>query len=264
MYACFRAFAIMQTPGGAVRGRTASVEWDGALMIDKIRLASKSSIQMAVEKKWKSVAGKTDDQIKAMIEDKFEKDWLAEREFGKRKAETKAARNAIKSLVAITDSYRIEDLRDKEFVVIKFVFCPDTSDPEVKRMVIEAGLRAQRALFGVTAATAAGGSYLPEGSHVAVAALPAASAGDPPPEPADSGPGTVDAEVEDYPEPEVIEDEWTACERDRAELFAGLEAMKKAGKIPPDKITNALGEAIGNKDAATFRKVYGWWQKYKV
>lgn len=261
MYARVRAFAVMQTPGGAVRGRTATVEWDGELMRDKIRLNAQQSVKNGVAKNWQGYRGKTEAQLAEMVEDKFQKEWIAEREFGKRKVETKAARNAIKQLVAISDSYGYADLKTKEFVVIKFVFAPDTSDPMVKQMVLEAGLRAQRALFGATAASQAGGAFLPEGSHYALAALPPAPAAA---EAAAVEPADEPVEAEWGPPDEAPDDPWTGCEARMPELSAGLEAMKAAGKLLPEKIVNALGTAVGNRDAELFEKVWGWWQKFRV
>ena len=156
-----RATAIMQTPGGSVRGRSVQVRWDRALLMDKLSMAAEDYVENAIARKWNNFRDLSPEQKAAAINKKYRKDLIAECEFGPRKTESKAARNAVKHLLGIADTYHPQELIDKEFAVVKFVFSPDLTDPMVKRMVVESGLRAQRALFGVSVANASGSQYLP-------------------------------------------------------------------------------------------------------
>jgi hypothetical protein len=266
LYAQYRAFAIMQTPGGAVRGRSASVEWDGELMRERILAQVTAGTARARRDGWsgKSPIGVrwkdlTDEQAQRVIETNFQQRWLDEREFGKRKAESKAARNALKALLAISDSYPPEVLETKEFAVVKWVFAPDTSDPEVKRLVVTAGLQAQRALFGVNLAASAGGSFLPDGSEHAVAALPPAADPNPAPESADAV-----VEVEDATEPEpavasanvsaevlAAERTWDEAQPLLARLSRQIDAVRTGGAATEilDQLTIQMEDAVVERNA---------------
>ncbi len=175
LYAAYRATAMMMTAGGTVRGRTATVEWDGELMKERCLQRATKYVQNAVNSQWdgKSPVGTpwkdlSQDQVALVIQDRSNSAWLDEREFGKRKCESKAARNAARSLLAMKSTYHPRDLETKQFAIAKLVLTPDMDDPVQRRLVVEAGMKAQNHLYGFNAATQAGGTFLPEGTTQAL------------------------------------------------------------------------------------------------
>lgn len=172
-----RSHAIMRTPGGSVRSRTAQVRWERDIMKERLWARAVAYYKKAVSAGWGSVKGKTPEQLNELVKEKFDREWLDEREFGPRKAESKAARNAIKLLLGVPDAWHPRELDEKEFAVVKYVFAPDMSDPAVRDRLLEAGLRSQQALFGVNLAVNTGSQFLPAQSTAAIA-LPAPSEAD--------------------------------------------------------------------------------------
>lgn len=154
MRAEFEAHAIMTTPSGGVRGSGRTCEWDGELAEAKVRLQAKRYIRMAIDKGWRGFDNLSPQQEAAAIEDRFEEQWIKEREFGKRVVESKAANRAIRALLGLQTSYQKADLDNKPFAIVRFVFTPDLDDRDVKMLVVSRGLDAQRGLFGSPATPA--------------------------------------------------------------------------------------------------------------
>lgn len=71
----------------------------------------------------------------------------AARQFVPELAESKALLRAVRGGLALKQKYSVDELA-KPFVVPALVFDPDTSDPEIKRMVAAKGLGISDALYG--------------------------------------------------------------------------------------------------------------------
>jgi hypothetical protein len=168
LYASYRAVAFMKTAGGSNRSRTSSVEWDGELMKERIMAQAFGYVRRAVTSGWSGKApigvpwiNLTEDQIVQVAKMRYESSWLDEREFGKRKCESKAARNAIRSLLAMKSTYPPQELEAKEFAIAKLVLTPDMEDPMIRQAVIQAGIQAQNHLYGSSIAEISGGEFTP-------------------------------------------------------------------------------------------------------
>lgn len=74
------------------------------------------------------------------------KRWLQEREHGPRKVESKAINAAIRQVLHLPHTFTAQDAA-KPFLVVGYQFTPDTTDPEIRRIVIEAGMNASRQLY---------------------------------------------------------------------------------------------------------------------
>ena len=267
LYACYKAIAVMRTPGGDVRGRSASVEWDGTLMKEKIEFKAREYIKNAVANKWegKSPLGirfcdLTPQQADECIELRFTRQWIDEREFGKRKAESKAARNAIRALLALPSTYTPRDLHEKEFAIAKFIYTPDMSDPQVRAAMIEAGRRAQQHLYGFSAASAAGGSFLPSEIVPPTMALPAgppegaSEAADDPADPVEAEAEIVDDHGQQAPE---IDDEisWVDV-KDRVDEISGIIRTWPGDDDAKNRIALQFGTAVANKSPYAILQIY--------
>lgn len=91
--------------------------------------------------------------------------WTADRvmqarKFGLRLAETKAL-NALARNLGIRQTYTIDELKAKPFVIARPCFVPDTSDPEVRRMLTAAALGARNLMYP----TGVPLSHAPESQH---------------------------------------------------------------------------------------------------
>lgn len=137
----FEAVAMMETPSGGARGQARSVEWDGELARQKVHNQAVANVQ--------KYGGNnlTESQFNSRVDIKFQKDWLTEREFGARKAESKAGNRAVRALLGLNTSYYKGELRDKLFAIVRFVFTPDLSDPDIKMLVIGETLKARSMLY---------------------------------------------------------------------------------------------------------------------
>jgi hypothetical protein len=143
-YARFAGIAVLIVPGISKREVVKSVEWESEVEIEKARTEAEAYIDRAIDGKW---AGYTQENRDSKIEARFKKEWLAEREFGKRKAQSKAIRNAALSLLGLKAAYPVAELAQKEFAIVKFVLNMDWRDPAMRALLIESGMRAQSMLY---------------------------------------------------------------------------------------------------------------------
>ena len=155
------ARCVMRTPGGDVRARSSSCDWEGEVAQDRVRLAAENYVLFRVSKQWKGYTGLTDEQVQEKIDQRFREQWIREREYGKRKNESYACNRAIAAVLAVQRTYPVDMLRGKKFAVAKFVLSPDLSDPDIKRMYIERGMQAQGQLYAQVMANDLGGGLLP-------------------------------------------------------------------------------------------------------
>ncbi len=93
------------------------------------------------------------------------KRWLTELKNASAKTESKAVLRAIRAALQIPHTFA-PARASLPFVVIGFNFTPDQSDPEVRRMLVAAGMNASASLYGNDSATPA----LPAGGRPEVAA----------------------------------------------------------------------------------------------
>jgi hypothetical protein len=148
MYAEVTAWASLKLPSGEVYQRSATCEWDGGLEEEKTRLECEQYVDKAISKNWENFKNLDDQGRARAIDQRFKGEWIREREYGKRKCESKALNRAIAMILGVPRTFPVEVLRDKTFAVAKFVLVPDMSDPEVKRAVIGAGVQAFGQLYG--------------------------------------------------------------------------------------------------------------------
>lgn len=241
----FAALAVMQTPSGAVRGQVRSIEWDGELEMDKIRASATEYVDARIADH-NADANKYRDYTEAnrtrLIESRFNAEWLREREFGKRKAESKAAARAVRTLLGLQPSYGYQELKDKPFAIVRFVFTPDVSNPEILKAVVNAGIAAQRQLFGSSVASAVGGLLLPGAS--AAEAMQAAPA---PARPAGTAHVDVEATVDDAePEP-TYPSTWEDVLAEIPSISQRVAAYRGADKPTVDK---QFAHMLGQQDGA--------------
>ncbi len=80
----------------------------------------------------------------------FERRWLYEREHADSKCETKAIERAIRAALQLPHAFSAAELA-RPFLVVGYSFTPDASDPEVRRLVVEAGLAASQRMYAQAA-----------------------------------------------------------------------------------------------------------------
>lgn len=239
MFAEYEAHAFMNTPSGGVRGQGRTMEWDGRLESDKTRAAAERFVNMGISKRWK---GFTQDRYAELVESRYAEQWLREREFGKRKAESKAANRAVRALLGIAPKYSFDELSAKEFAVVRFVFTPDLDDREVKMMVVSAGLAAQRRLYPFSASEDAPAVT----SHTS---LPAPEQSEPLalPEPAEE-----EDDLQSIAE-DADDEDWAAAVQLIGDIMQRIERVEN--KSMQTKLRNRLTKAIANEDAAQINKI---------
>ncbi len=165
----FSFVAGIRQRGGALRTVSASRVWDRELERDKCMHAAKKWAESAIAWDRKAKANQkgrelnipgvgykrasqcTPEEVEAAIRDRFETEWLREREFGPSKIESKAANRARRAIMGMPAAFSYEELRDKKFVVARWVFEPDCSDPAIKMLVVQNGLQAQGRAFALPA-----------------------------------------------------------------------------------------------------------------
>lgn len=175
---------LLPTGVGSVDARDGSPdigEWTPDEWAQRVRAAEAKKANVQPDEQWK-------------VKPEPINGWTAERvmqvrRFGRQLAKTKSL-NGLARKLGVRQSYTIEELRRRPFVIMRPMFMPDMSDPRVRELVTMANLGARHLLFP------AAPSY--EG-----AALPAAA-------PVTHAPGemgqTLDGHiVEPGPEPETIE-----------------------------------------------------------
>lgn len=268
MFAEYESHAIMQTPSGGMRGQGRTCEWDGEVAREKKQREAEQWFARKVGQSnanWrmtqipggqrKDVRNMTQDEAALVIEDHFKGEWLREQEFGKRMVESKAANRAVRALLGIKAKYKYDELRDKEFAVVRFVFTPDLEDRETRLLVVGAGLQAQRFLYPGVAGNVPAQLTMPT-------ALPA-----PVPQPDGYGPvGDVPAlpaaedEGEDVGggmpaemEAEELDREWEGALSILPNIMKGIQSIENAGTRT--KLNNRLAKAIQNEDGLQLHKI---------
>ena len=156
LYADFVAMGVIVSKNGEIRTGPASRDWKGELRKEvKLREATKRFDKAFAQDwdvsvpgvGWKRATVCTPDEKTAAIVDAFEDEWLREREFGPAMAESKAKNRAIRSILALSAKFTLADIKDKSFIVPRWVYEPDISNPEIARLVIAEGLSQQRRGF---------------------------------------------------------------------------------------------------------------------
>jgi hypothetical protein len=144
-YICFKAVAVMQTPSGQIRGRASVLAWDRELAEDKVDAEVDEWMRKASG--WAKYKNRPE-QIAIDGKARRRKEWIREREFGSRKVQSKAARNALKSLLALKNKYSVAELEAKEFAVAKWVALPNLEDSNLRRALLQDGALAVSQLYG--------------------------------------------------------------------------------------------------------------------
>ncbi len=149
MYAEFEATAVMTTPSGGQCGQARTCEWDGEIAKQEVYQQAVAYIRKQI-KDWTNKPA--EEKFNSMVKERSEGQWIREQKHGKRKAESGAGNRAIRSLLGLQAGYSRDEIRDKEFAVVRFLFTPDMGDRDIKLLVVSASLQARRMLYPAPAA----------------------------------------------------------------------------------------------------------------
>jgi hypothetical protein len=238
-YAEFEAHAIMTTPSGGTRGQGRTAEWQGWVEQEKCRQQAERWADKGIRDRWKGFSA-ANRELK--VEQRYSEQWVRSQEFGKRMIESKACNRAIRALLGISPKYSFDELDQKEFAVVRFIFAPDLDDPQVKLLVVSEGLRAQRMLYAqpvpeqVTQPTA-----LPPVEEPAKLMVP-------PDEVADVQ--EVEAAIEEEEEAPV---DWPDAVMLIGNIMQKIELVEN--KSTQGKLRKRLQKAIGNTDGAQVNSI---------
>ena len=168
----------------------------------------------ADEEHWAGKDNRQPDYAKAAA--KATERFLKERRFLGRKAETTAELRAIRNLMNLPLAVPTVEF-EKPWLVFRYAFAPDLSDPVVRRAVIEHGLGATKQLYGASASASVRVGRRPSGTLATIRpiAKPSASWSGTAAAPAEVDPydaeqaqdGAVDAETGEVAETDAL-DKW--------------------------------------------------------
>ena len=147
---------LLPTGVGSVDARDGSPdigEWTPDEWAQRVRAAEAKKANVQPDEQWK-------------VKPEPINGWTAERvmqvrRFGRQLAKTKSL-NGLARKLGVRQSYTIEELRRRPFVIMRPMFMPDMSDPRVRELVTMANLGARHLLF--PAAPSYEGAALPAGA----------------------------------------------------------------------------------------------------
>lgn len=235
-YAEYEGHAIMTTPSGGVRRQGRTCDWIAEVELEKVTAQANRWVDMGIENRWNGFSAATREQ---KLNSRIAERWLSAREFGKRGVESKAANRAVRALLGISPKYSFDELNDKKFAVVRFVFTPDLDDREVKLMVISAGLQAQRMMYGAPAQIEQPTTLPPVNIEPLML----------PPEQA-AAVQELAADVEEAEEveaEEVTSGDWAEAVELISDVMVRIEGVEN--KSTQTKLRKRLSKAIGNTDA---------------
>ena len=251
----YEAHALMTTPSGGMRGQGRTCEWDGRTQQEKCQEDARSwfddqtgkpqedwRLQKVPGGQKKDVRLMAPAEREAVIDRRYRRNWIRAQEFGKRMTESKAANRAIRSLLGILPKYGFEELSQKEFAIVRFVFTPDLDDREVKLMVVGAGLEAQRSLYP--------GAGSQSQQLVTQSALPAPVTE--PPMQLVEGQDSMD-DPQAPPEAEVEDESWDDVKSMVPDVAAMIPLLKDAKNLRA--VSKRFATAIANRDAGQLNKI---------
>lgn len=131
---------LLPTGIGSVDARDGSAdigEWTPEKWVEAQRIADAQRKKTPEQDQWK---------IKAEVNG-----WTAERvmqvrKYGRQLAKTKSI-NGLARKLGVRQSYTIEELRQRPFLILRALFQPDMSDPEIRRMITAAHLGSRDLLY---------------------------------------------------------------------------------------------------------------------
>lgn len=149
-YVYYESVAAIRKTSGEWRVLKGSVEIDLRVKEQEIYEQKLEQARKYENSKYKNdkakLGNKTPEQ---WAKDKTAEDMLRERKFKLRKAETAAMERVIRMALCLKQKYSPAELK-KPFAIPKIDFAPDYNDPEVKRALLQQGIRASNNLFGAT------------------------------------------------------------------------------------------------------------------
>lgn len=181
-FAEFVAVGVMSSKSGTIRTQPASKTWNGRLRREVKQREAEKKWDLYGRKDWgvtipgqpkKQARACTEEEKQIVIANWFADEWLREREFGPPTAESKCQNRARRAILGLSAKYTFAEIQAKTFIVPRWAFEPDMSDPVIKQMVVGAGLQAQSRAFLLPPS-----SMIPEAAALppgATQALPAAS-----------------------------------------------------------------------------------------
>jgi len=139
-----RDYVSYQAIGGIRKADGAMVFWKAEYDLDFDVIAEElNDLHSNKCKNW----NKTDDEKKAYVYSSVRRDMIFKRKHKIKLAETGAANRIIRAILGLKSSYTKSELSNP-FVMLRIVFQPDYSDPEVKRQMTTAAIQAMTGIYG--------------------------------------------------------------------------------------------------------------------
>ena len=156
-----RNYVSYQATGGIKKADGAMVFWKGEYDLDfEVVEAELRELHCNKSKNWR----KSDEEKKAYVESSVRRDLIFKRKHKIKLAETGAANRVIRAILGLKSAYTKAEL-SKPFVMVRIVFQPDYSDPEVKRQVTTAAIQAMTGIYGTQSQSAPVVDIPPEDFH---------------------------------------------------------------------------------------------------
>ncbi len=246
-YARYVGVAQMKISDGDRRSVTRSAEWEASVQSDRV--------MMECENYFKDVKRTDPAEKEQMIQARYRKEWLDERRYGKRKIETAAASRAAAVLMGIQRTYQKKELATKEFAVVRFVLTPDTSNPEIVKLLISRGTDATRQLYGDAVQAAASQPLALPAAAVQVTAEPGEAGqqgalADAPP--FDDGEAEVETEIDRFQE---FQDEYAEDLKKLAEM-ARRDGFDSRARV-------SFEQALSERNVDQLARVFNWWKGWQ-
>ncbi|MCK4821717.1 hypothetical protein KA005_38480, partial [bacterium] len=139
-----RDYVSYQAVGGIKKADGAMVFWKGEYDLDfEVIKEELDDLHRNKCKNW----NKSDDEKRAYIESSVRRDMIFRRKHKIKLAETGAANRVIRAILGLKSSYTKTELSNP-FIMLRIVFQPDYSDPEVKRQMTAAAIQAMTGVYG--------------------------------------------------------------------------------------------------------------------
>lgn len=183
----YEGFAAMKCPDGTLRAVSRTCDWLAETAREAVEASTDkwaADNEAYRDRQWWHKLDDAGKQVQKAA--KLADLWRREREFGPRKAESKAIARATRALLGIRSGFTPAELRDKQFAVPRWVFEPPADNPEILKMLVANALQGQALLYGGVAQPPA----LPASQPAQMLALPGGDDGDDYDEPTDPGPST--------------------------------------------------------------------------
>ena len=187
-YVAYNAVGCVRKIDGSLVCYQAEYDLDMEVVEEEIAEKNASKAEAGLKKSW--FRDMPQDAREAYIDKKISKDVLYKRKHKTKLAATGAKNRVIRALIGLKKIYTSQEL-DKPFVILRVILQPDYTDPEIKKMMLQASIQAITGVYG-------GGVQPP---RLALLNESSESIGVPP---ADEEPQDIDGTL-DYKDPAEVE-----------------------------------------------------------